>query len=261
MAVLLRIGLGLGVLWVILLLAACQATSNAASDSKDSKRPTVISTTPADLASDVARNTDITAMFSEDILSTSVDSSSFTLTKLFNTGDVAGTVSFDGLNNVATFNPNADLALLTDYAVTIKTGIADLSGNPLAAQYSWSFKTRDGVWGNSEVIVTDNLSTTTNHSRIAVDSSGNALAVWQQFDGSRINIWANRYVVGSGWLVAELIETDNIGHAQFPQIAVDALGNALAVWQQSDGTRENSGLTAMLSGVDGVARHWSKTII
>lgn len=41
------------------------------------------------------------------------------------------------------------------------------------------------------------------------------------------------------WGVAELIETDNTGDAYYPQIAVDANGNALAVWQQSHGTRYN----------------------
>ena len=41
------------------------------------------------------------------------------------------------------------------------------------------------------------------------------------------------------WGMATLIETDNAGGATRPQIAVDASGNALAVWQQSDGTRFN----------------------
>jgi hypothetical protein len=38
---------------------------------------------------------------------------------------------------------------------------------------------------------------------------------------------------------AALIETDNAGGAHAPQIAFDASGNALAVWYQSDGTRDN----------------------
>lgn len=36
-----------------------------------------------------------------------------------------------------------------------------------------------------------------------------------------------------------MIETDDTGDAQFPQIAMDSSGNALAVWHQSDGTRFN----------------------
>ena len=71
--------------------------------------------------------------------------------------------------------------------------------------------------------------------QVAVDSAGNAVAVWQQSDGIRHNIWSNRYVVGDGWGDAEFIET-NDGDAGSPQVAMDEDGNAIAVWQQSDGT-------------------------
>jgi hypothetical protein len=36
-----------------------------------------------------------------------------------------------------------------------------------------------------------------------------------------------------------MIETNNAGDAAMPQIAMDAIGNALAVWQQSDGAHTN----------------------
>jgi hypothetical protein len=39
---------------------------------------------------------------------------------------------------------------------------------------------------------TDNAGGAFGH-QIAFDASGNALAVWHQFDGTRSNIWANRY--------------------------------------------------------------------
>jgi hypothetical protein len=38
---------------------------------------------------------------------------------------------------------------------------------------------------------------------------------------------------------AALIETDNAGDAYEPQIAFDSSGNAIAVWYQWDGTRDN----------------------
>ena len=41
------------------------------------------------------------------------------------------------------------------------------------------------------------------------------------------------------WQGAALLETDNAGNAFSPQIAVDASGNALTVWTQSEGTRDN----------------------
>ena len=41
------------------------------------------------------------------------------------------------------------------------------------------------------------------------------------------------------WGSATLIETDNAGDALYPQVALDTDGNGLAVWEQSDGTRQN----------------------
>jgi hypothetical protein len=90
-------------------------------------------------------------------------------------------------------------------------------------------------WGSAELIET-NQDGNAYSPKIAFDSSGNALAVWQQSDGNRPNIWANRYVAGSGWGTAELIETTNTGGAYGPKIAVDDSGNALAVWHQSNGS-------------------------
>ena len=45
--------------------------------------------------------------------------------------------------------------------------------------------------------------------------------------------------VNRAWSTSELIETDDAGDARDPQIAFDASGNALAVWEQNDRTRFN----------------------
>ena len=66
------------------------------------------------------------------------------------------------------------------------------------------------------------------------------MVVWYQYNGTCFNIWSNRYTAATGtWGTAELIEADNAGDARYPQVAVDSSGNAVAVWQQSDGTRYN----------------------
>jgi hypothetical protein len=123
----------------------------------------------------------------------------------------------------------------------------DASGNAVAVWHqsdgtrynTWANRYAAGSgWGTAQLIETDNAGDA-GFPQVAVDASGNAVAVWQQWDGSRTNIWANRYAVGSGWGTPELIETDNAGDAAFPQVAVDASGNAVAVWHQSDGTHSN----------------------
>jgi hypothetical protein len=93
-------------------------------------------------------------------------------------------------------------------------------------------------WGEAELIATSDAGNA-QYPRVAVDGGGNAIAVWRQSDGTLYNVWANRYDAASGWGEAELIETDDAGNAQYPQVAVDGGGNAIAVWQQSDGTRTN----------------------
>jgi hypothetical protein len=98
-------------------------------------------------------------------------------------------------------------------------------------------------WGTAELIETDNTGSA-HRAQIALDPNGNALAVWEQGDGTRYNIWANRFNPSGGWGTAELIETDNAGDASFAQIAFDPNGNALAVWRQSDGTQINTNIWA-----------------
>jgi len=100
------------------------------------------------------------------------------------------------------------------------------------------YTTNSGSWGTAQLIETSNAGSA-EFPQISIDANGNAIAVWVQYDGTRYNIWANRYTLGTGWGTAELIETDNAGYASDPQIAIDANGNAIAVWRQYDGTRYN----------------------
>ncbi len=154
-----------------------------------------------------------------------------------------------GANGEATPKAWGTAALIeTDAGAAYLPQIAvDASGNALAVWYQsdgtrfniWSNRYTIGQgWGTAALIETDNAGDASGP-QIAIDANGNALAVWSQSDGTRDNVWANRYTVGQGWGTAALIETDNAGNAFGPQIAIDVGGNALAVWQQLDGTRFN----------------------
>jgi hypothetical protein len=106
----------------------------------------------------------------------------------------------------------------------------------------WSarYDAANASWRSPDLIEVDDLGDAT-EAQISVSAYGNgAMAVWQQSDGARTNIWANHYTTGSGWGTAQMIETNNAGDAKYPQIAMDNNGtSAIAVWQQSDGTRTN----------------------
>lgn len=123
----------------------------------------------------------------------------------------------------------------------------DDAGNALAMWRQWD-GTRQNLWANRYTIGSGWDSTTpiengntgsVSQPKIAIDGASNALAVWTRSDGTRNNLWANRYTIGSGWGSATLIETDNAGGAYIPQIVTDDAGNVLAVWMQSDGARYN----------------------
>jgi hypothetical protein len=108
------------------------------------------------------------------------------------------------------------------------------------------------AWQNAPLLATDNEWGAFSHHE-AIDAQGNTLAVWEQFDGERFNIWANRKLRGHGWGVAQLIETDNAGSAYSPHVALDNQGNAVAVWQQHDGTRARIAANRYMVGTG-----WSK---
>jgi hypothetical protein len=123
----------------------------------------------------------------------------------------------------------------------------DSSGNAIAV---WSLYDGidDEVWANRYVAgqgwgTAQHIETSGSRDiglpQVSVDSLGNAVVVWHQNDGAHYNIWSNRYAVGSGWGTPELIETNNMVDAAFPDVSVDYSGNAVAVWFQSDGTRYN----------------------
>jgi hypothetical protein len=69
---------------------------------------------------------------------------------------------------------------------------------------------------------------------VVMDDNGNAIAVWYQYDGSYLSIYANVYSNGS-WGVATLLE-HNEGEARSPQIAMNGSGHAIVTWFQEDGT-------------------------
>ena len=108
----------------------------------DTTPPTVASTVPTANATDVAITTTVTATFSEDMASATIDATSFLLT----TDGVAvnGTVSYDVATKTATFTPSANLEAETTYMANITTAVTDLAGNPLAEDYVWSFTTAGG---------------------------------------------------------------------------------------------------------------------
>ncbi len=110
----------------------------------DNIPPTVTATSPAAGATNVARGSNITATFSEPMDPATINANTVELRTLANVL-VARVVTYNASNRQAILNPNANLAAVTTYTVTVKggaNGVKDASGNALAADRIWSFTTR-----------------------------------------------------------------------------------------------------------------------
>jgi hypothetical protein len=67
---------------------------------------------------------------------------------------------------------------------------------------------------------------------VTIDSSGKAIAVWKQWDGTRHRIYARRYAQGGGWTPITQLAEPGLGDAWEPSIAMDPSGNAVVTWMQ-----------------------------
>ena len=88
-------------------------------------------------------------------------------------------------------------------------------------------------WGRPVLI--ENAPGGAEYPQIAVDPSGNAIAVWDQFGSTHKDVWANRFDADTGWGTPVLLETDDAGDATGVQVAMSASGYAVAAWHQLDG--------------------------
>jgi Bacterial Ig-like domain len=104
----------------------------------DTSKPTVISTTPAQNGVAVGTNSAITMTFNEPIDSATVNSQTFTVME---GGTTPVTGSITSVGTTALFRPTGNLLEGASYTATVTTGVKDLAGNALAANYTWDFTT------------------------------------------------------------------------------------------------------------------------
>jgi hypothetical protein len=105
--------------------------------------PEVVSTVPASGAINVPLNQAISATFTEAMNPLTITTGTFQVTGPGGTA-IAGTVSYDAINFIATFTPTLPLIASTSYTATVTAGATDVAGNPLGstgAPNPWSFTT------------------------------------------------------------------------------------------------------------------------
>ena len=114
--------------------------------------PTVVSTAPINLATNVALSQIVSATFSKAMNSATINAGTFKLTGPGATS-VSGLVAYAAIGNTLTFTPTANLAPSTLYTATITTGATDLTGNALANNYVWTFTTGSNATTTAPVLV------------------------------------------------------------------------------------------------------------
>lgn len=112
--------------------------------------PTVTNESPANLATNIALNTTVSATFSEPMAPLTITTANFTVQA---SGPplgplLGGLVSYDALTNIATFTPTVNLLPETTYTATVSNAATDLAGNALVAGLlpnPWTFTTGTGL--------------------------------------------------------------------------------------------------------------------
>lgn len=105
--------------------------------------PELVSTAPMNAATNVPLNQAVSGTFTEAMNPLTLTTGTFEVTGTGGTA-IAGNVSYDPINFIATFTPTAQLTSSTTYTATITNGATNLSGNPLGntgPPNPWTFTT------------------------------------------------------------------------------------------------------------------------
>ncbi len=126
--------------WIVIVLIAMvswQCKKDTFTGETKDFCPEVVSTDPANGATNVVTTKVITALFNKVMDPSTINQTTFLL-KQGNTV-IPGTVTYNGLT--ASFTPSTVLASNTVYTATITNKVKDPAGNAMIADYVWSFNT------------------------------------------------------------------------------------------------------------------------
>jgi len=105
----------------------------------DSAPPTVVSTSPVELATGVPLTSKPSAKFSRAMDPATLDATTFSLMQ--GATVIEGNVALNPATTTATFSPTVPLDTSLVYKATITTAAQDLGGLALVSDYTWTFET------------------------------------------------------------------------------------------------------------------------
>lgn len=147
-----------------------------------------------------------------------------------------------GFGNITWTSATAELSNSAQNAADSQVAV-DASSNAVAV-WVWNNGAVNIIQGSTLVsgsntwVPTTDLTSVQNASKpqVAVTPSGDAIAVWVRFDGANNVIEAARLPFGSGVWSNYGTPLSTVGfNSDNPQVAIDPLGNAVAIWEEIDG--------------------------
>ncbi len=170
----LLIGTGVGTVTVV-------ASSNDSSAIEDSiqitvtSQPFIASMFPLDGATGAAITTNIEASFNEIMEPSTMTSLNVTVSA--SSSEITGVVTYAAESKTVSFNPEIDLLYDTEYTVTVKQAVTDVSGVALLEDMTWTFRTATELLaGDGPALI--NLRTASNFAilaKSAITTTGNTL--------------------------------------------------------------------------------------
>ncbi len=154
----------------------------------DNTPPTITARTPLDGATDVTIDSSVSATFSEPMDAATITAASVTLRAAGAGSDVPATVDYAA--GVASLVPDAPLAYNTVYTATVAASVADLAGNQLGTDATWSFTTEAAPLSTlTDTSLADFGAGTFSNTYLADESGGEVIlapTVGAEFGGSSL---------------------------------------------------------------------------
>lgn len=94
---------------------------------------------------------------------------------------------------------------------------------------------KGGIWSSPVTISSASGNNNEANPQMAINSSGYAVAVWEELNGTS-TVRASTMQFGGSWSAPIDISQPGSDSSQIPQVAVDPAGNAVAVWARNNGS-------------------------
>ncbi len=146
-------------------MVGCNGNGTGVTEEPGIEAPTVIATSPGNNDINIERNVVVTITFSEEMDTTTINSTTFTLDQ--GSSDIEGTVSYSG--TTATFKSTNALSASVVYTAAISEGAKSAKGVALESNTEWNFTTG----GSTESISAVNLGTSDNYVILAKTAINN----------------------------------------------------------------------------------------